>query len=251
MAKEILRPTDYDKLSDKQKVLLSGLINLNIWNLEISWDLDQTLAITEEPIKTKCDNDFGTNYKDRKVDGYGNISKWLLEDKVFTHENDAKDYENKIWADPNILIPASPNQALQNLSYAAYHRGIPQSVVTVRVPALRQATHKWLGTHFPWIKAGNINMNIGGLISGAEFKVNVLKDQFAKNPNLVHLDDDMNIVRMLVGSVPNINVIGIIYPSDQIDDLRNVDSRVFISRDELNHRIYYGSQNITDFSRTM
>lgn len=251
MTNEILRSTDYDKLSDNQKVFLNGFINLNIWNLEISWDLDQTLGITEDPIKVKCDSDFGTNYKERKIDGYGNISKWLLEDKVFTHEKEAKDYETKIWADNDILMQALPNERLRNLSYVAYERGIPQSIVTVRSPVLRQSTHKWLNIYFPWISSGNINMNVGGLVAGAEFKVNTLAVQFQKNPNLIHLDDDMNIVRMLLAPVPNANIIGITYPSDQIDDLRNMDTRVFIGRAELDSRIYYSSQNIVDFSRTM
>lgn len=242
MTKEIFIPTDYDKLSDKQKVLLNGFINLNIWNLKISWDLDQTLAITEEPIKLKCDTDFGTNYKERKIDGYGSISKWLLEDRVFTHEKDAKDYENKIWADSAVLIKALPNPSLRNLSYAAYLRKIPQSIVTVRTPALRQTTYKWLVTYFPWISPRNINVNVGGAIPGSEFKINTIKTKFDQNPNLIHIDDDMEIVRKLVNVSPEVKVIGITYPSDKIDDLNVADNRIFLSRNELNSRIYYGSK---------
>lgn len=251
MAKEILSPSAYDKLSDKQRVFLNGFINLNIWKSEISWDMDQTLAITEDPIKLKCDFDFGTNYKERKIDGYGNISKWLLEDKIFTREKDAKDYEIKVWANNDVLMQAMPNEGLRNLSYVAYQRGIPQSVVTVRPPVLRQSTHKWLDIYFPWIRAGNVNMNIGGLISRSEFKVSTLQAQYQKNPELIHIDDDMDMVRKILFAVPDANIVGLIYPSDDISDININDNRVFMGREELNSRIYYSSQNISDFSRTM
>ena len=211
--------------------------NLNQKDLEISWDLDQTLSLSEEPVKAQCDKDFGTNYLlSKRVDGWHSISKWLLEDGKLDPK-EAADYESRLWVNGDVLRLAPPNDYLRWLSFTAYRRGIPQSVTTVRVPGLRRATYEWLGEHFWWISPGKINFKIGMGVTGAEFKMETIVQKYKKNPCLVHIDDDLKITRPLLARAPGLGLIGIKYPSDNVEDINYAPNRVFLDRDTLGRTI--------------
>lgn len=224
-------------LSNEQKNFLYGFINLNQRNLVIDWDLDQTLALTEDPVKTAVDAKYGTNYSSRRTDGWDSITKWLVADGFDKAE--AENDEIFFWRNNSILMQAKPNEYLRWLSFAAYQRKIPQYITTIRSPGLRQATYKWVDKYFWWIRPGSINFRIGTNISGHEFKIKSILDNHKINPGLVHVDDDLTIIKPLAETEPGLGLVGIKYPSDNVESLNHSSNRVFIERDTLNSMIYY------------
>lgn len=228
-----------ENLTDPQISFLHSVINLNIWKMEISWDLDQTLLISENPVKEFCDKEFGTNYKSRRITGWDSISKWLVEDGIMPDVKTAVAYEGKLWTDPNILSVSKPNPKLQALSYAAYLRGIPQQIVTVRIAELKETTLKSVEVYFPWIEPRNVFMNENPDIKGLVYKIGQLSGKLAQTPNLVHFDDDMKLTMPLIGANPGIGLIGILYPGESVNPKNFGPNQTFIGRDELNGLIYY------------
>lgn len=238
MTQEFIR--DYlETLDFGKQNFLYGFINLEQPGLKIDWDLDQTLSLSEEPVKLMASKDFNGNYSARRVDGWDSISKWLLADKKFEKKEDAKEYERRLWTNGQLLYQAPPNEALRALSYVAWQRGIPQSITTVRVSGLRQVTYKWIDKYFWWIRPGEVNFNISSAIKGHEYKVNSILEQYAENPGLIHVDDDLTIIQPLAEKAPKLGLIGIKYPSDDVDGLNGMPNRVFVERDVLSSMIPY------------
>lgn len=218
---------------------LYGFINLDQNHLEIDWDLDQTLALSEEPVKLAVDRRFGTNYANRRVDDWNSVAKWLLNDKKITDPSEADEYESYLWTNAETLYQAPPNEALRALSYVAWQRGIPQSITTVRVSGLRQATYKWIEKYYWWIGAGNVNFNLSTNVKGRDYKVATVLERYLRGPGLIHVDDDLTIIKPLAEKAPNLGLIGIKYPSDNIEGLNGVPNRVFIERDILSSMVPY------------
>lgn len=237
-SQEIVRKS-LDTLTMEQRSFLFGFINLNKWNLEISWDLDQVLSISEDSVKAFVDSEKGTNYLSRRIDGWNSIARWLVEDGIL-NEKDAVGFENPLWINNDILSKAKPNEYLRRLSYVAALRNIPQSVTTVRSSGLRLSTYKWLDENFKWIRKGEINMNIG-MNSGFEHKIGIILGKYKKNPELIHIDDDLKIIKALAKAAPGLGIIGVICQSDDISGIEFAENRVFLDRDVLNGLIYYGS----------
>lgn len=227
-----------DRLTVNQKRFLFGFINLNIGGMEIDWDLDQTIEISEDPVKAIVDAQKGTNYFNRRVDRWNSISSWLTQDKILSQE-EAKRYEDGLWVNNDVLMMGPPNEKLRDLSFVAWRRGIPQSVTTVRACGLRQTTYKWLGEHFWWIPKKSINIKVGMNPSGFEFKIAKILDMYKKNPNLIHVDDDIEIIKVLVETAPKMGIVGIKYPGDDVDGIKYAENRVFLEREDLNNLIYY------------
>lgn len=238
IAKNLPNPQLLENLSDGQKRFLFGFVNLNIYKMELSWDLDQTLEITEDSVKAFTDVENGTNYFNRRVDGWNSIANWLVEDKIMDKE-EAYAYEHRLWTNNDILMMGPPNIKLRDLSFAANQREIPQSVTTVRVCGLRQTTYRWLDEHYPWIAKGNINFRIGMNPTGFEYKISKILTMYKSNPNLIHIDDDLKIIKVLVEKAPGLGIVGILCPNDDVSDIKYADNRVFLSRDDLNSLIYY------------
>ncbi len=224
-------------LSDEQKIFLYGIINLNQRDLVINWDLDQTLAISEDPVKAAVDAKYGKNYSSRRTDGWDSITKWLVSDGI--DEKIAKEDEKLFWRNNEILMKAEPNEYLRWLSYAAYVRKIPQYITTVRSPGLRQMTYKWVEKHFSWIPPGKINFRVAMNVNGDAFKVGTILDLYSKNPGLIHVDDDLTIIKPLINAAPKLGLIGIKYPSDDVSGLNHSGNRVFVERDILGSLIPY------------
>jgi hypothetical protein len=242
MTSEILKPhietagNFVNSLNENQKNFLMGFVKLNREDLMIDWDLDQTLEITENPIKDKVLVDFGKDYRNRNVDGWDSIREWLIADGVAAGV--AGPYEESVWVNNDLLMLGEPNKALRALSYLAYLKGIPQSVTTVRAQGLRQTTYRWLDKHFPWIPAGQVNFNLQTGIKGRDYKVNSILKQYDKYPGLVHVDDDLTIMRPLIEAAPRLGLIGIKYPSDEVDSLNHSGNRIFAERQILESVIW-------------
>lgn len=226
---------DQEIINARKIDFIYGAINLNQKDLEFSWDLDQTLALTEDPVKAAIDAKFGTKYSLRRTDGWNTISKWLIADGI--DQKDADEAELK-WRENEVLVQAKPNEYLRWLSFAAFQRGIPQSITTVRSSGLRQMTYKWVEKYYWWIPAGKLNFKIP-MGHGDEFKIERILERYKKNPGLIHWDDDLTIIRPLAKLAPELGIIGIKYPSDDVDGLNHSPNRVFIERDMLNSLIYH------------
>lgn len=239
MLSETPKIPDEEILLFLKENFLHSFINLNRRDLEISWDLDQTLAITEDPVKNAVDKDFGTKYSERKIQGWNSISRWLLKDGKFSDPGKAEAYEHRLWIDNDILFKALPNDCLRALSYVAWQRGIPQSISTVRVPGLRQSTYKWIDRYFWWINPGDVNFNIGSADKSFSNKVDSILDLYAKNPGLIHVDDDVFVLSALAEKANNLGIIGINHPGQKRPGIDNSANRYFIERDRLGSLIYY------------
>lgn len=237
MSQETAAKTDIlDFLTPGQKKLVEGFINFSLEKMEVDWDVDQTLALTEYPVKAVVDERFGTNYFSRKIVGYETLTKWLTEDGV-TDKKTAQEFESSIWVNADILYQAKPNEFLRDLSYAMYKAKIPQNVTTIRIPGLRISTYKWLQEYFPWIPSGKINFRIGMGMSGHEFKRKTVLDMHAKNPGVVHVDDDSRIIKTLSEDAPGLKIIGIRYPYEDVSGIEYAENRAFLYRDDLNSLI--------------
>jgi len=236
MSKEIYK-NRYELFTDEQKIFFNGFINLNQSGLVIDWDLDQTLEITEDPVKAAIDLRFGTNYSDRRVNSWRSVAEWLTKDKILNAE-DADKYESSLWINNLTLYAGRPNEYLRALSYVAYLRNIPQTVTTVRALGLRQMTYKWLDENFWWIKSRDINFNVSAT-PGREFKIESIVAEHKKYPGLIHVDDDMKIMKILAGTSPSLGLIGITNSGDDVSSFSYSGNRVFLDREDLNGRIYY------------
>lgn len=225
-----------------QRQFLFGFINLNQKDLVIDWDLDQTLEITEDPVKAAVDAKYakyGTKYSERRIDGWDTITKWLVEDKLMD-ETSAREYERSLWVNNEILKQGLPNKHFRWLSYEADKLGIRQKITTIRSPGLRMTTYKWIDKYFWWIKPGDVNFRIG-MDNGFEFKVGSILNEYKKHPGLIHIDDDLTIIKPLASAAPDLGLIGIKYPSDDVTEYNHTANRVFLERDVLNNLIPYKS----------
>lgn len=198
-----------ETLSVGQKNLINGVINLDIPDLEISWDFDQVLVRSEIPVADFCDMDLKTHYAGRRIRGWNSFSKWLLDDGVFKTKEESDAYEEMIWTDPKILKEAPPNKRLQALSFKASQLGIRQTITTSRIPALAKTTECQVKLHFPWL-IGHVNQREVAVAweSGEDYKVAKVSEMYSKNPNVVHLDDSMSFVRKIIKIAPGIDIIG-------------------------------------------
>lgn len=210
-------------LSYPQKEILFGVINLNTWNLEISWDFDQVLIESQSPVFEKADKDFGTHYKGRKVISWSSVAEWLVEDGKMHDFEKAKDYEEALWNDPDIIAKSPVNRRLQALSFVAWQRGIRQTISTSRPPALEEVTKLQVEKYFPWL-IGHVNQRtvkqagVNGK-DGINFKVRHVSELYQGNHNLVHLDDSMVTLRKLLQLHPNMNVFGFPATKERFSDL--------------------------------
>lgn len=231
-----------DTLTVGQRNFLFGFINLNIYGLQIDWDLDQTLEITEDPMKFAVDVEHNTKFFERRVDGWDSISKWLTEGGILDVDAAIK-YEQTLWTNKDLVMMGPPNKPLRRLSYIANQRGIPQSVTTIRDPSLSEVTYKWLDEYFRWIPKDKINQKMNRRISGHAYKTETILKMYRKNPALIHIDDDFRVVKTLAEVAPDLGVIHIRYPSDDIGSIKYAERRVYLTRDELNSLIYYAPTN--------
>lgn len=200
---------------------------MNLYNLELSWDFDQVLMQTEIPVADFCDSDKGTHYRGRKIRGWNSFSQWLLEDGIFRTKEEADDYENKIWTDPKIIKEGLPNRKLQALSYAAFKRGIKQTITTSRISKLAIVTEGQVKLYYPWLSE-SVNQRLEDIpgVAGEDYKVTKVSELYMANPSLVHMDDSMTFMRKLLGKNPDISVLGFPAPEDYYADLTG-GSRIF------------------------
>ncbi len=201
----------FESLSIEQKNLLVGVINLNIPDLEISWDFDQVLMQSEIPTADYCDKDKGTKYSGRKIRGWNSYSKWLFEDGKFKTIEEAEAYEEYIWTHPKILKEAPPNKRFQALSFEAWRVGIKQSITTSRIPELAFVT---------------------------ETQVRVAA-AYEANPSLVHLDDSMSFMRKILKVTPGLSVIGFPCLEDIYADMQGPRRVFFPDISMFNELIFY------------
>lgn len=157
----------------------------------IVWDLDQVLAVTEEPVKKAFDSKFGTNYAGRKIDRWRSLSHWAHEDGIMDYE-EAKHIEDRIWADKNVVFRAPPG-IFQEYSRVAAENGIEQAVATSR-PLKFEGTYEWMRIHYPWIPKGNVHQRKDDWLTGEAFKMLKI---VVLNPN-VHVEDQVEFTRNLI-----------------------------------------------------
>lgn len=212
-----------NSLSYPQKDFLFGVVDLNIAGLEISWDFDLILMMTQDPVFRKADKDFGTNYKDRKVISWSSVAEWLVEDGKMQDFENAKEYEEKLWNDPEIIRLTPPNKSLQVFSYAAWLRGIKQTISTSRPSTLEEVTKIQVENYFPWL-VGNVNQRSAGEpgITGRDgigFKVGHVSELYQRNHGVIHFDDSMTTIRKLLELHPDMDVLGFPATKEPYSDL--------------------------------
>jgi hypothetical protein len=214
-----------DVLTDNQRIFLHGVVNLNLRNLFLDFDLDQVLANSEIPIIEYCSRDLGVNYIGRKLNGYNTISSWIVSDGIMNNL-EAVLYETKLWERPDLVNLAPPNEILRAFSYAASLRGIPQSITTSRAPGLADVTHAWVLNYFPWIDV--VNQRTDKTLKGEEYKAKKVAEAFKINSGTVHFDDSMGAIRKITEIVREIGIIGFPFPRD-IDNVPGMasDEHVF------------------------
>ena len=158
-----------ENLNAEQIQILYRILNFQVE--KISWDLDQVLALSEEPVKKMFDTIFDTNYFERKIDRLEALAAWAAEDQIVEHKM-AVAIEEVLWVHPDVLVRSQPIPEIQHYSKLAHDRGIEQTVVTSRPPNLRDNTLQWLNEndHYPWIVKENIYIREDKEESGDEFK---------------------------------------------------------------------------------
>lgn len=166
-----MRLVEFDQstqgLNAEQIQTLYRILNFQVER--INWDLDQVLALSEEPVKKMFDAIFHTNYFERKLDRWEALAAWAAEDEIVEYKMAVK-IEQVLWVHPDVLIQAQPISEIQRYSKLVHDRGIEQTVVTSRPPNLRDNTIQWLNDHYPWIAKENIYIREDQNESGDEFK---------------------------------------------------------------------------------
>lgn len=167
----LMRLPEFEKstenLSAEQIQILHRILNFQVQ--KINWDLDQVLALSEEPVKKMFDLILHTNYFERKLDRWEALSAWAVEDQVVDYKM-ALALEEVLWVHPDVLIQSRPIPEIRYYSKLAHDRGIEQTVVTSRPSTLKDNTFQWLDEHYPWIEEENIYIREDQKESGDEFK---------------------------------------------------------------------------------
>lgn len=97
--------------------------------------------------------------------------------------------EADVWSDKDVLMRALPNIPMQIYSKIASANKVKQSVITTRIPELRDATFAWLEMYYPWIKKNDIHIR-----SKKESQAGLTGDIFKgvtarKVGSKIHVDD--------------------------------------------------------------
>ena len=127
---------------------------------KVTFDLDQVMAKTEEPVKEAFFNETGLDYRDRKINKYHALAYWAEGDGLDLEPTVA--FERKLWTDEKILFSAPPNPVIQTFSYIATRLLKKVNVITARNSDLKGSTLDWVKQNYSWIDLGNVHIRDEG-----------------------------------------------------------------------------------------
>jgi 5'(3')-deoxyribonucleotidase len=154
-----------ERLLDYSEILKKGKI--------IGLDMDGVLAQSREPVIAQINLDFGTRYTIADARIWGSVME-MLENQGFTEE-EALDYSNWVWRDPEIIFSSSPIRGSLEFTLELSRLKIPFYVITSRVPELRASTFAWFEKWMPWIGEDQICMQIREEMDRGIFKAWMVK----------------------------------------------------------------------------
>lgn len=133
----------------------------------VGLDADQILIRSEVPVVKEFNSIFKTSYTVEEL-GWESISEWLINLKF--SEIDARNMDEYLWTDPDILFDSPPVPGGREVYRALEQLGKEQHIVTSRPPRLEEITRKWFSIWMPWIPQERIHINKDKNVSGREFK---------------------------------------------------------------------------------
>lgn len=150
------RPHSFvETLSNNQINTLRDLFEFRIER--INWDFDQIFVDSEVPVKDRFFVDTGIDYRAKRIDQWLALSRWSEADGHMSFD-EAKIIEGPIWENPQVIALAKPIREMQIYSQMAHEHNVIQSIVTTRIPELREVTYKSVAENFPWIDKHDVHI---------------------------------------------------------------------------------------------
>lgn len=167
-----------------------------------SFDADQVLIDSATPVLKEFNRILGTSYKPKDIYGWDSLKDWAIQ-KGYPEE-EAKDFNFKLWTDPYLLnfskpLPGSLEIYRKFLEKSNY----PIPIITVRNHNLREVTIDWFKKYLPEVSESLIIMRENDKIKGNDFKEEKLRQFKIK----WHFDDSLDIKDIIINKLPDTNVV--------------------------------------------
>ena len=101
-------------------------------------------------------------------------------------EDEALEINEKLWTDPDILSKSPPMPGAVEFTRKLHEQGINLTVVTSRIPKLKESTIDWFRKWMPWIERVYIRESKN--IAGEIFKTEVINQLGVR----VHFEDGLD-----------------------------------------------------------
>lgn len=149
---------------------------------KLSFDADGVLINSRAPVVEVFNKLLKTDYKLEDVNSWRAIFKWAM--KAGLNKDEAYKLDRKLWTDPDVLFKSPPIPGAVEFTRKLYEQGISLTVVTSRIPKLKESTVGWFRKWMPWIEQVYIRESKD--IPGEVFKAEAIKQLGSR----VHFEDD-------------------------------------------------------------
>ncbi len=159
---------------------------------KISFDADGVLVNSGAAVIDVFNDLFKTDYGSKDVYGWFAIAEWAI--LAGASEEEALDLNERLWTDPEILFKSPPIPGAVEFTRKIYQENSDFSVITSRLPSLRESTIAWFQKWMPWIRPEKINIREDSRIHGDDFKVNRIKESNVR----IHFEDQPDHAKMIL-----------------------------------------------------
>ncbi len=171
-----------ETLSNTQASLLRKLFEFKV--VRVNLDFDQIMCASETPVVEEFFRQTGLDYRGSPIDRWLALSHRAAREGSMSFE-EAAVIEKPIWENPSVLMKAMPILEIQRYSERAHENGVIQTIVSTRIPGLREQTLDWIKIHYPWIPLDSVYIR-GGLKTPKNVFKGIIIDALGAE---VHLED--------------------------------------------------------------
>lgn len=157
---------------------------------KLSFDADGVLINSGVPVIEAFNKLFKTDHKPEDVRGWFAIAEWAVATGIT--EDEALEINEKLWTDPDILSKSPPMPGAVEFTRKLHEQGINLTVVTSRIPKLKENTINWFRKWMPWIERVYIRESKN--IAGEIFKTEVINKLGVK----VHFEDGLDHTKLIL-----------------------------------------------------
>ncbi len=157
---------------------------------KLSFDADGVLINSGVPVIKAFNKLFKTDHKPEDVRGWFAIAEWAV--AAGSTEDEALDLNEKLWTNPDILSKSPPMPGAVEFTRKLHEQGINLTVVTSRIPKLKENTIDWFRKWMPWIERVYIRESKN--IAGEIFKTEVINQLGAR----VHFEDGLDHTKLIL-----------------------------------------------------